>query len=357
MLALYLIAISLSGAVLVFRQELTRWSLPKSLSGFDPAHLANPEQVMMRFAQAEPGGTVTLLQMPSPQLPAFLLEGKNNLGEPARWWADPMMGPLLPAPGNWLDTLLDLHDYLLLPHAYGMQVNAIGAGGLLIVAVTGILLWWPGVKHWKRGLRLNLRANWRRLNYDLHNAIGFWTLAIVSWWALSGVYFGYYRQVTAAVAAISPPRGMTAPATPSLPDAGTSRSTLSAVIRSAQNASPGGQLWSVSDPTMSGEECYVLFDLKTPGDFSHRDIVRVRSSDARVLSVWHYGERHTLGDWVLWSMHPLHFGTTWGLLGKILWALMGFSLALLTATGVGIYWNRFLRQRWCLLKDTRGSPG
>ena len=180
---MYLFVISLSGGVLVFRQELTRWTLPVNLGGYQAAHVAPPEQAMRRFAESVPGASVTLLQVPSPQLPAFLLEGKDRLGRPARWWADPTSAIPQPAPRIWLDTLLDLHDYLLLPHAWGMQVNAVGAALLLVLAVTGILLWWQGLRLWTRGLRLNLRAHWRRLNYDLHHAIGFWTLAIVIWWA------------------------------------------------------------------------------------------------------------------------------------------------------------------------------
>ena len=345
--ALYLIVISLTGAVLVFRQELTAWTLPSSLNAYRPADVVRPEQVMSHFAQVEPRGSATLLQMPSPELPAFLLEGRTASGSAARWWADPISGVLQPAPRTWLDTVLDLHDYLLLPHAWGMQVNALGAAGLLVLAITGIALWWPGVRVWTRGLRVNLRASWRRLNYDLHSAIGFWTLALVTWWAISGVYFGYYRQVTAVVAAISPLRGMAAPiASHEVGDAAGTRSTLAAVIRVAQAVSPHGSLWSVSDPALQGSECYVLLDLRAPGDFSHRDIVRVSTADARVLSVWHYGERLTAGDWVLWSMHPLHFGTTWGLVVKIVWAFFGVSLAVLTATGLLMYWNRFLRHRW-----------
>ena len=44
-------------------------------------------------------------------------------------------------------------------------------------------------------------------------------------------------------------------------------------------------------------------------------------------------------------MHPLHFGTLWGLPIKILWFLLGLSLAVLTATGLVMYWNRYLRRK------------
>jgi uncharacterized iron-regulated membrane protein len=49
-------------------------------------------------------------------------------------------------------------------------------------------------------------------------------------------------------------------------------------------------------------------------------------------------------------MHPLHFGTLWGLPIKILWCLFGISLAVLSATGVLMYWNRYLGKRWQALR-------
>lgn len=84
-------------------------------------------------------------------------------------------------------------------------------------------------------------------------------------------------------------------------------------------------------------------DLRAWGDFSHRDLITVDTVTGRVLTVWHYGSNHTLGDWILWSMHPLHFGTVWGWPVKCLWCLFGLSLAALSVTGVLMYWNRYLR--------------
>ncbi|HTF66243.1 MAG TPA: PepSY-associated TM helix domain-containing protein [Edaphobacter sp.] len=49
--------------------------------------------------------------------------------------------------------------------------------------------------------------------------------------------------------------------------------------------------------------------------------------------------------WIMWSMHPLHFGTLWGMPFKILWFLLGLSLAVLSVTGVLMYWNRYLRHK------------
>jgi uncharacterized iron-regulated membrane protein len=245
-----------------------------------------------------------------------------------------------------VDWIYDLHVYLLLGSTYGMQVNGVGAAILFLLSITGTFLWWAGIRAWARGLRINFRSNWRRINFDAHSAIGIWTLLIVSWWAFSGVYFAWYRPVSAVVAAVSPLSGMVSPTVSEQISHGSQRVPLSALLEAAHRASPAGHLYSLSDPALSGTVVYALMDQRDAGDFSHRDIVTLSTQDARVLTIWHYGQNHTAGDWVLWAMHPLHFGTLWGLPIKILWTALGVSLAVLTVSGLLMYWNRYLRHKW-----------
>jgi hypothetical protein len=70
-------------------------------------------------------------------------------------------------------------------------------------------------------------------------------------------------------------------------------------------------------------------DLRAPVDFTYRDIVAIDATNVRVLTVWHYGENHSAGDWIMWS--------------KVIWFLLELNLAILSATGVLTYWNRYLR--------------
>jgi len=61
-----------------------------------------------------------------------------------------------------------------------------------------------GREELRAGAGVNLRLNWRRMNFDAHHAIGVWTLAFVAWWAISDVYFGFYRQFMSAVKIVLP---------------------------------------------------------------------------------------------------------------------------------------------------------
>ena len=65
-------------------------------------------------------------------------------------------------------------------------------------------------------------------------------------------------------------------------------------------------------PSLVGSTVFAQMDLRTPGDFSHRDIVTLDTSNAHVLSVWHYGQRRTLGD----MDHVVHASTAlWNTVG------------------------------------------
>ena len=344
LLSLYVVVVALTGSVLVFRSELERASLPKGVSPYTPERVASIRTVMTRFAAAYPAATIEDLRLPSASAPAFLIKAKDKGGLRFAAVGDAQTGAVYTLGKGWLDTVYDLHVFLLLGHAYGMQVNAIGSAVLLLLCATGIVIWWPGLKVWTRGLRVAVGRSWRRVNFDLHSTIGFWTLALVAWWAISGVYFGFYRQVSAAVAFVSPLRGMVSPAIPQIH--GTVRVSLEQVLAAVHEVSPGGRLFSISDPGLKGEVVYALVDLRAAGDSSHRDIVTVSTIDGRVLTVWHYGQNQTAGDWILWAMHPLHFGTLWGVGVKLVWAGAGVLLAVLSVTGVLMYWNRWLRHRF-----------
>lgn len=345
LLSLYVIVIALTGSLLVFKNELISTTLPAHLSVYNPAHTATVPAVMESFHRAYPTAHVTDLYTPWHVVPAYLLEAVTATGRQFNLVADPTTAALHPQPTTWVNIVYNLHVLLLLGTAHGEQVNGIGAAILLLLCITGIFLWWQGLARWTRGLGISLRSNWRRINFDIHHSIGFWTLAIIFWWSLSGVYFGFYKPIVAAVNYVSPLQGMAAPPLPTSIATGPHRASLQAILDAAQRASPHGRLFSISDPSLLSTAAYAQMDLRAPSDFSHRDIISIDTVNAQVLTDWHYGQNHSLGDWFLWSMHPIHFGSLWGLPFKILWFLLGVSLAALTATGLLMYWNRYLRRK------------
>ncbi len=342
-LSLYIVVIALSGALLVFEDELTATTLPHGLTRLNPAHTATIPEVMRAFNKTYPGDRVSFLTTPSSVVPAYQISAIDGHEREFAVVADPSTAALYDQPRTWVNWVHDLHLYLLLGSVYGLKLNGLGAAILFLLSITGLGLWWQGLKNWTRGLKISLRSHWRRINFDAHHAIGIWTLGIVFWWSISGIYFAWYKQVGFIVNAISPLRGMLQPILPAPPVPTRGRTTLESILAAAQQASPHGRLFGISDPSLAGSTVFVQIDLRAPGDFSHRDLITIDATNAHVLAVWHYGQNQTAGDWIMWSMHPLHFGTLWGLGFKIVWFLLGLSLAVLSMTGLLMYWNRYLR--------------
>lgn len=102
-----------------------------------------------------------------------------------------------------VEWLVDLHENLLLGMA-GRRINGIGACCATLVGLTGAVIWWPGIAHWRRSLTVNWKTTFARLNWDLHNAVGFWCFPFVMLWGISGFYFCFPEAFDGVLNLIDP---------------------------------------------------------------------------------------------------------------------------------------------------------
>ncbi|MEO6520745.1 MAG: PepSY-associated TM helix domain-containing protein [Mucilaginibacter sp.] len=85
-----------------------------------------------------------------------------------------------------------IHLYLLLPPAIGQMIVGISVIIFVIIMITGIILWWPKRKtDRKRSFTIKWNGRWRRVNYDLHNVLGFYACAIAIILAISGLSIAF----------------------------------------------------------------------------------------------------------------------------------------------------------------------
>ncbi|HEY0308725.1 MAG TPA: PepSY-associated TM helix domain-containing protein [Acidobacteriaceae bacterium] len=351
LLSVYIAVIGLSGSVIVFEEEYRH----AALRGYqyDPAQVAPLADVLERArAAALPGESVYYVMAPSKAVPVYSIYLHGGTRGRRMLMAEATSGALAAEQRRtFMDWMKDLHVYLLMGER-GFIINCIAGMGLLVLALTGAVLWWPGVRLWMRGFVISLRHGWKRINLNTHYAVGIWTLFIVSWWGMTAIYFLLPAKTAAVVNRISRIEGMRAPV--AVPDAGfNSLADVGAMLREAQRLVPQGTLSGVGLPEVAGKPVTVYVDTGRPGDFSHRDINTFDGHTGRLLTVWHYGVNRTAGDWFLWLMQPLHFGTAWGLAVKIVWALLGLSLPVLSVTGLVMYWNRYLGKRWAVVRAVR----
>lgn len=89
-----------------------------------------------------------------------------------------------------VELLVKLHSNLLMG-SIGRTINGVGAASLTLLCLTGAFIWWQGIKNWRRGLTVSWKANFARIQWDLHSALGFWCFPFIFVWAISGAYFAF----------------------------------------------------------------------------------------------------------------------------------------------------------------------
>jgi uncharacterized iron-regulated membrane protein len=89
-----------------------------------------------------------------------------------------------------IEWIVDLHENLLFGRN-GRLVNGIGAICVILLGLTGAVIWWPGINNWRRALTVNWRSAFARFSWDLHSALGFWSILFVLMSGISGLYFAF----------------------------------------------------------------------------------------------------------------------------------------------------------------------
>tara|TARA_B100001123_G_scaffold439135_1_gene575394 strand:- start:15552 stop:16457 length:906 start_codon:yes stop_codon:yes gene_type:complete len=203
---LYLVVISVTGSILVFRSELRQTFMPQPVFVEAVGERMDSDQILVAAERVYPDGDVSIFAERDIPTQAVTIS-VNREGEVQQMLLDPFTGADLghAMPAGWRATtwLLDLHDNLLSGET-GRKFNGFGAILMTLLSVTGIIIWWPGAETWRRSLTVDFRANWRRLNWTLHSAIGFWTLLFVFMWGFTGIYLCFPQVFTAFVDYVEP---------------------------------------------------------------------------------------------------------------------------------------------------------
>jgi len=95
-----------------------------------------------------------------------------------------------------VDWLVHLHTNLL-SGLTGRFLNGIGAIVVTMTCLTGAVIWWPGIKNWRRSMSVKWKAPFARMVWDLHSALGFWSMLLLLVWGVTGIYFAFPRAFDA----------------------------------------------------------------------------------------------------------------------------------------------------------------
>jgi uncharacterized iron-regulated membrane protein len=314
---LYVFVISVSGSAVVFRQDIYR-EIPSPVIIVEGGGARmSLSQLKERVEKEWPGYEVTQFyedeRNPNRAIEVTFEKGWRK----QQRLFDPFTGADLGAAIPWeiraVSWFENLH-FNLFAGTTGRQINAVGAGLFTLLGLSGAVIWWQGAQRWRRGLVVKVTAGWKRFNWDLHSFAGFWTLALILMWGVTGIFVSVPDPFRAAVDYLEP-----------LPSRPAPRPGLAQRVQ--EYPTPAGERQGAS----TGE---------TP-----------RAEGARGGQRGQRGARggrprppQRVGDRVLRWAYDLHYGNFGGTPVKILWLILGLAPALLFVTGFLMWWNRVVRK-------------
>jgi uncharacterized iron-regulated membrane protein len=307
---LYVLLISISGSVVVFRNDVYEATDSPVIIVAGIGQRLTSDEIRKAAVTAWPGYDVVQVyeyeDNPKRAVEVRLEKGEsaeNRLFDP---YTGADLGPSVPWQIRIMSWFEDLHENLF-GGKPGRQINAAGAVIWTLMGLSGLVIWWQGIKNWKRGVLVRLRSGWKRFNWDLHSSLGFWTFLLTLMWGVTGVFVAIPDPFRQLVDYIEPLQPITPP------------------VRPAAVAGNRGQPQAAAGPQQARQG-------RGRGQQQRGICGRLPRYETRI------------GDKVLRCAYAWHFGNFAGTKVKIAWVVLGLAPAMLFGTGFLMWINRVIRK-------------
>src|SRR5262245_8238641 len=161
---LYILLISTTGSALVFRQEFYRFVRPDAKLAGRTGERLSQDALTESARRLYPDYNITrvVARRRGPGLGADVYLERN--GQSLHRLFDPYPGEDLgdaePPSTRVFEWIADLHDNLLGGRT-GRIINGFGAILLVLLCLSGAVIWWQGMTTWYRGLFVRWRTGWK----------------------------------------------------------------------------------------------------------------------------------------------------------------------------------------------------
>jgi len=252
----------------------------------------------------------------------------------------------------------DGHYYLWFPPKIGHVVTGWATLIFFLITISGLILWWP--RKWNQKTReqsftVRWKAKFKRINYDLHNVLGFYSLILALLMAATALMmsFAWFNNGVNWLAGGSPER----PRIKALSD--TTNIVKINLLTQLDKAWHKGvfelaehnpQEVILHFPEKASDPIYVCTDM-------YRGTWRDVYLDQYTLEILPASNKRLRdekpADWINRSNYGLHVGDYAGLYTKIPYFLASLICASLPVTGFYIWWGK-KRKAW--RKAKKGKP-
>lgn len=246
-----------------------------------------------------------------------------------------------------------LHASLLTGRPGGLLVTAASFAALLSM-ITGLYLWWPGIRTFFRGFAVRLRRGLYVFNFDLHQVLGIVTFALLFVMTGTGVIMGV-PGAGARIARLVMPTDVEQAVTAAIPSAGPAAASaapgVEALVATAERAA-SGQVIGLAFPAGGPSRVEVRIQPLDPGSPTSR--VLLDPADGHILDISYFAPSKRAARFNV-LVSRWHTGRFSSLLVRILFSAASILGSVLAATGFLVWWLKRTRMR-ASTKRRQGSP-
>lgn len=203
-----IICISMTGAsIFVWQEELTNWYYSNIIySKKQGKDILPVSELHRRVTNAYPGKEFNFLFVENDPNRNYAWRSYKASENPGWTWpsgiahylivfVNPYTGEItghIDKRTDWISLSRFLHQTLLLEYELGTSIIGIAGLIMILMAVSGLVLWWPKTIHsLKRRLKVKWKASFKRINWDIHAAGGFYTYLFILFFATTGLVWSY----------------------------------------------------------------------------------------------------------------------------------------------------------------------
>lgn len=338
--------VSITGCILVFEQELKPLTQPWQ-NADRPAEAAYlpPSAIQQKLKSAFPDKkTLSIWYQGHGRTAKVTLDSDSTI------FVNPYTADVagIVDHEDFFHFILDGHVGVWIEGEVGHQIVAWSTLIFFVLLITGLVLWWP--KKWNKSSReksftIKWKARFKRVNYDLHNVLGFYSLIPVLVITLTGLNMGFawinkgvYWLASGGEEPAPYRRGAAVSDTTQVP----TRSRLTNVDLAFEKGMNELGTYNkdaiiVSIPQKPADAIYVCTDMDRG---AWRDIFLDQYTLNELPSTGVQIDQLNVADWLRRSNYALHVGAIGNMPTKIVYFVSSLICASLPVTGFYIWLGR-----------------
>lgn len=344
--------VSITGCIYAFQKEITSITQPYQFVQERSQPYLSPS-ILKRIAEKR-GVVINAVQYPGPGRAAIATYRDKKTGY-IMIYLNPYSGEVLKVKElekDFFRIVLSGHYNLWLPREIGQPIVSWATLVFVALLITGLVMWWPKnlrKANVDKSFKIKWKASFKRVNYDLHNVLGFYVLVGALIIAITGVYFGL-KWVPRSIYWVAS-GGKSMPAV-----RGTIPSDTTAIPVQALLYSPEDSVWSRLNQEYKGKGSLQIQFVQKKSDAivasynpgqgtfykTHTrlfDRYSLREMQGKTLYNKPY-EVSSGADKLVRMNYDIHVGAIGGLAGKIIAFLIGLVSASLPVTGFLVWWGK-----------------